>query len=146
MKTLVISAGAALLLCSLQALALEPIVSNCSEPQAPVSVPDGHAADFGAMKVSHDAHKAFNVAGNDYLACLDRNAESQRRAAVVAYGYGERLNARLQQIDAGYLAAYNAFVDRLHIVAERFNVELRNFKARRIAKRSSPGAQPPDRP
>lgn len=138
MKTLITTASVALLLCSLQAVALEPVVRDCGEPRAPDSVPDGSTADFRAMKTAFDAHKAFNVAGHKYLTCLDRNAESQKRAAVVAYGYGDRLNARLHQIDVGYLGTYNAFVDRLHAVAERFNVELREFKARRSVAKAQP--------
>lgn len=131
MKPFGILASVALLLGGPCALALEAVsLSDCREPQMPATVPDGDSADFAAMKVSHDLYATFNQDGNAYLTCLERNAQAQRQAATVAYGFGDKLNSRLQQIDSAYLLAYNGFVDRLHAMAERYNVELRKFKAR----------------
>lgn len=135
MKAVIIPGGALSIFFALNALALEPIVTDCREPQAPAEAPDGLTADYRAMRASGDAHRLFNTAGHQYLLCLERSAVSQKRAATLAYGYGEKLAKRLRQIEAVHIATYNAFVDRLRVVADRYNAELREYQTQRAVER-----------
>jgi opacity protein-like surface antigen len=77
---------------------------DCVEPMEPQSLPSGTTATRDEMRTGQEAMKAYNAAVTEYAACVDRN----------------HLNP----------ATANEAVKTLRNLANRFNAELRTFKAK----------------
>ncbi len=98
---------------------------GCTSPKRPADPPDGTTATHAQMLASDTQTQAFNTATNVYLACLDKAARDFDGQ------YGAVLNADgLRQIEAMHTRIHNAAVDTDQAVADRFNKQLRIYKAR----------------
>lgn len=99
--------------------------AGCAAPKQPAAPPNGATATRAQMIASDTQTRAFDAATNAYLACLDRAASDFARQ------YGAILNVRgLQQVDAMHTRIHNAAVDTDQAVADKFNRQLRIYKAR----------------
>jgi hypothetical protein len=77
------------------------------------------------MIASDTQTQAFNTATNAYLACLDKAASDFDRQ------YGRILNGNgLREVEAMHTRIHNAAVDSDQAVADKFNQQLRVYKAR----------------
>ena len=88
------------------AATLSPAIgsADCVEPPPVVDVPDGTTATQEAMLAAFRAMRAYDLAVKKYADCLQRSGGSAQK-----------------QDEA---------VERLRKIAERFNAELRAFKAK----------------
>ncbi len=91
-------------------------IAECSRPTAP-ELPDGATADMPTMADGQSAVKAYVVGAEAYLDCLVAQGEE-------AGGEADP-DAELARIEK-----HNATVDEMDTVADKFNEEIREYKAR----------------
>jgi hypothetical protein len=97
----------------------------CGAPAPPSDVPDGSTATREQMVAAHATVRAFDEATTIYTQCLD----------TTAYQAGVQFKAVATDADAAAVSAlqvqlHNAAIERDQALANRFNVQLRRFKAR----------------
>ena len=97
----------------------------CGAPAAPSEVPDGATATREQMVAAHATVKAFDEATTIYTQCLD----------TTAYQAGVQFKAVATSADTDAISAlqtqlHNAAIDRDQALANKFNLQLRRFKAR----------------
>jgi len=90
--------------------------ADCRLPPEP-AIPDGAHASDDEMVRAHDAVATWVADGNAYVVCL-----TQLRDAADP-------NTPVEQV-AEWTRQHNAAVDRMNDVADRFNAQLRLWKAR----------------
>ncbi|TLY52261.1 MAG: hypothetical protein E6K50_07080 [Gammaproteobacteria bacterium] len=99
--------------------------ADCPYPPAPDKLPDGASATLEEMIAGQKAVKAYDKAINDYVVCIDHELD-----AAIAKG-GEQLKpqqkADMQKVEA---QKHNAAIDQLQNIADRFNEQVKVFKAR----------------
>ena len=97
----------------------------CGVPTAPSDIPDGATATREQMVAAHATVKAFDQATTIYTQCVDTTAyqASVQFKAVATSADTEALGALQTQL-------HNTAIDRDQELANRFNVQLRRFKAR----------------
>ncbi len=112
------------------ALAAGAAYADCPYPVAPAKIPDGATATLEEMLAGQKAVKEYEKAINDYNACIDKALEDDIAKA------GDQLKpqqkADMQKIEA---QKHNAAVDQLQSVADRFNEQIKVFKARTADKK-----------
>ncbi len=106
--------SAALLLASLLLSAL--VSAECMLPAAP-ALPDGGSAELQAMVAAQQAVKAYVSEAEVYLDCM------------VAEGEIAGADATPEDV-AARTDLYNSAVDQMEMVAEKFNEEIREYKAK----------------
>ena len=97
----------------------------CGAPEAPHDIPDGATATLEQMASAHATVKAFDEATTIYNQCVD----------TTAYQAGVQFRAVATNTDTETLNAlqthlHNEAIDRDQQLANRFNVQLRRYKAR----------------
>jgi cyclophilin family peptidyl-prolyl cis-trans isomerase len=96
----------------------QPTVSmsfgDCSSPEAP-EVPDGSVADREAMLLAQAAVQSYMRDTDTYLECLDELIEGRDTSEPMA---------------AAATSAYNQMVDAAQALGDRFNAQVRAFRAR----------------
>jgi hypothetical protein len=97
----------------------------CAAPIEPERLPDGANAPREQMIAAHNAVKAFDSATGSYNDCLKSIAEQLTKQ----YG-GVASQAALTGVTRLHAKLHNAAVDRDEVLANRFNEELRAYKAR----------------
>jgi hypothetical protein len=95
----------------------------CIYPRAPERLPDGATASYEEMVAAQKAVKQFNEDINAYNSCLDLEMTTLEQSGT----YDEN---RLAELRAMQAKKNNAAVDEVQSVADRFNEQLRIFKAR----------------
>jgi hypothetical protein len=95
----------------------------CIYPRAPEQVPDGSTATYEEMVAAQKAVQEFNEDINAYNACLDLEMATAEKSGA----YDEN---RLTEMRAIQAKRNNAAVDEVQAIADRFNEQLRVFKAR----------------
>jgi uncharacterized protein YfkK (UPF0435 family) len=97
--------------------------ATCIYPRAPATVPDGATATFEEMAAAQKAVRQFNEDINAYNACLDLEMTTFEKS-------GQYDENRLTELRAMQAKKNNAAVDEVQAIADRFNEQLRIFKAR----------------
>jgi hypothetical protein len=97
--------------------------ATCIYPRAPDRVPDGSTATFEEMVAAQKAVQQFNNDIDAYNSCLDLEMASLEQSG----SYDE---TRLAEMRAMQAKKNNAAVDEVQALADRFNEQLRIFKAR----------------
>jgi len=102
-----------------------PAFADCPYPPAPSKIPDGATASMQDMLDGQKAVKEYDAAINTYLTCIDKEL-----ADNIAKG-GDQLKpeqkADMQKVEA---QKHNAAIDQEQSVADRFNEQVKVFKAR----------------
>ena len=118
MKVLPVLAAAA-------ALSAGVAYADCPYPAAPDKLPDGATATLQEMIAGQKAVGEYNKAVNDYVACIDKEVD-----AAIAKG-GDQIKpeqkADMQRVET---QKHNAAIDKLQTVADRFNEQVKVFKAK----------------
>lgn len=97
--------------------------ATCIYPRAPDRVPDGSTATYDEMVAAQKAVKQFNDDIDAYNSCLDLEMSTLEQSGT----YDE---TRLAELRAMQAKKNNAAVDEVQALADRFNEQLRIFKAR----------------
>ncbi|MBX3703899.1 MAG: hypothetical protein KF822_09015 [Steroidobacteraceae bacterium] len=95
----------------------------CIYPRPPERVPDGRTASYEEMVAAQKAVKQFNDDVNSYNACLDMEVTALEKSGM----YDDN---RISEFRAIQAKKNNAAVDEVQAIADRFNEQLRIFKAR----------------
>jgi hypothetical protein len=107
------------------ALSAGAAYADCPYPAAPDKLPDGRSATLEEMVAGQKAVKDYDKAINDYVGCIDKELDAQITKA------GDTLKpeqkADMQKVEA---QKHNAAIDQLQSVADRFNEQVKVFKAR----------------
>jgi soluble cytochrome b562 len=117
-----------LLTLALAAGAAFPAYADCTYPRAPASLPNGAIASMEEMVEGQKQVKQYMADMDTYLKCLDQTkSEAPAGASAEQKKESDRLEAiRVQK--------HNAAVGEMEAVAERFNEQLRTFRARQSKK------------
>ena len=123
MKALLALAGTA-------ALAAATAHADCTYPTAPATLPDGRTATLEEMLAGQKAVKEYQKAIDDYVACIDKDLEDSIAKA------GDSLKPQ-QKTDMQKMEAqkHNAAVDQAQAVADRFNEQVKVYKAQQASKK-----------
>jgi hypothetical protein len=97
--------------------------ATCIYPRAPDRVPDGATATYEEMVAAQKAVQQFNADINSYNTCLDLEMATLEKSGA----YDEN---RMSELRAMQAKKNNAAVDEVQTLADRFNEQLRIFKAR----------------
>ncbi len=97
-------------------LASNLVLAECARPQAP-QLPDGGTSDLETMVEGQKAVKAYVAETEAYLDCLNEEG-----AAVADEETPEQQHARVE--------LHNQAVDDMDAVADAFNEEIREYKAK----------------
>ena len=114
------------------ALTAGPVFADCHSilPQDAPKIPDGATATLEDMVAGQKAVGEYQKAINDYTACIDKEVEDNIAKA------GDKLKPKdkekMQQVEA---QKHNAAVDQLQSVADRFNEQVKVYKARTADKK-----------
>jgi hypothetical protein len=104
--------------------------ADCPYPAAPTNLPDGRTATMEDMLAGQKAVKEYQKAIDVYVACIDKELDDK-----IAAG-GDSLKPQ-QKTDLQKMEAqkHNAAVDQEQTVADRFNEQVKAFKARSADKK-----------
>ncbi|MFO7276249.1 MAG: hypothetical protein DIU56_004360 [Pseudomonadota bacterium] len=111
-------------------LAAGPVHAACTYPKAPDRIPDGSTATREEMLAAQKAVKAYNEEMNTYLECLKSEYED-----MLAREGANLTEERKQDLERMQVQRHNAAIDELQSVADRFNEQVRVFKARNDNKK-----------
>jgi len=107
-----------------------PVQADCPYPAAPAKLPDGATATLQEMVDGQKVVQEYSKAINEYNACIDKALDD-----AIAKG-GDQLKpaqkADMQRVEA---QKHNAAVDQLQSIADRFNEQVKIFKARTADKK-----------
>ncbi|HXS21580.1 MAG TPA: hypothetical protein VN735_10110 [Steroidobacteraceae bacterium] len=99
--------------------------ADCTYPQAPSQLPDGSTATLAEMLAAQKVVKSYNEEMTAYLSCIKLERDSR-----VAQAGDKLTKQQKQEMEAIEIQKNNAAVDQLHSVADRFNAQVKIFKAR----------------
>ena len=109
-----------------------PVYADCSYPPPPAKIPDGNTATMQEMLDGKNAVTQYNKDINAYVACIKLEHETAVTTA------GDKLTPQ-QKADMEKIEVQknNAAVDQLQCVADRFNEQIRIYKAKNDPNSSS---------
>ena len=99
--------------------------ADCPYPPAPAKMPDGATATLEEMVAGQKAVGAYQKAINDYNACIDKELDD-----ALAKGGDKLKPEQKQEMQRVEAQKHNAAVDQLQAVADRFNEQVKVFKAK----------------
>lgn len=102
--------------------------ADCTAPEVTVTIPDGANATMDEMIKAQRAIKEGNAAVEAYSQCLKGMSDAE-----IAAGGDKLKDPDKQKIAAKYDAIANVVIDKLQGLADKFNVEVRAFKAKQAA-------------
>jgi hypothetical protein len=106
--------------------------ADCPYPAAPANLPDGRTATMEDMLAGQKLVKEYQKSIDAYVACIDKELDDK-----IAQG-GDSMKPQ-QKTDLQKMEAqkHNAAVDQEQAVADRFNEQVKAFKARSAADKKS---------
>jgi hypothetical protein len=106
-------------------LAAGTAYADCPYPPAPDRIPDGATATLDEMLAGQKAINAYNKAVNDYVACIDKQLDDD--IAKQGDKLKPQQKSEMQRVEA---QKHNAAIDQLQSIADRFNEQVKVFKAK----------------
>jgi hypothetical protein len=119
------------------ALLATPAFADCTAPANDVKIPDGSKATMDEMLAAKHAIQANDTAVQAYTQCL----KAEQDAKIAAGGTDMKDEERVK-IATDYTNRTNVEVEKLQKLADKFNVEVRAFKAAQPAAAAAPGTPP----
>jgi len=117
---------------SLAVCAAGSAYADCTYPTAPDKLPDGRTATMAEMVTAQKAVKQFDSDINAYIACI--KLEYDDSVKKVAIKPGDKPTADQQkamaELERVQIQRHNAALDADQSVADRFNEQVRIFKAK----------------
>ena len=109
-----------------------PVYADCSYPPPPAKLPDGNTATMEEMLAAKKAVTQYNNDINAYVACIKLEHETAVSNA------GDKITPEQKaQMDKIEVQKNNAAVDQLQTIADRFNEQVRLYKAKNDPNASS---------
>lgn len=107
-----------------------PGFADCVYPAAPAGLPDGRTATLEQMVAGQKTVQEYDKAIKEYVDCIDHELEASIAKA------GDSLKPQ-QKNDMQKMEAqkHNAAIDQLQSVADRFNEQVKVYKARTADKK-----------
>jgi hypothetical protein len=108
-----------------------PAFADCSYPPPPDHLPDGNTATLQDMVAAQKAVKDYDKAINAYVACiqLERNDATSKMAKPGETPTAEQKKA-MDDMERVEIQKHNAAIDQLQSVADRFNEQVKVYKAK----------------
>jgi hypothetical protein len=106
-------------------LSVAPAFADCPYPAAPAKIPDGATATLQEMLDGQKAVQAYDKAINEYVACIDKEVSDNITKAGDSLKPAQK--ADMQKVEE---QKHNAAIDQEQQVADRFNEQVKVFKAR----------------
>jgi hypothetical protein len=112
-------------------LAANAAYADCSYPAPPAKLPDGNTATLEEMVAGQKTVKEYDKAINAYIACiqLERSDKVQQAAKSGEKPTAEQKKA-MDDLERMEVQKHNAAVDQLQSVADRFNEQVKVYKAK----------------
>jgi hypothetical protein len=109
--------------------------ADCSYPTPPDHIPDGNTATMQEMVEAQKAVKEYDRAINAYVACiqLERDDAIGKLAKPGETPTAEQKKA-MQDMQRVEVQKHNAAIDQLQSVADRFNEQVKVYKAKNADK------------
>ena len=102
-----------------------PVFAECPYPAAPTKIPDGATATLQEMLDGQKAIQAYDKAIKEYVDCIDK--EVSDNIAKAGDSLKPEQKADMQKVE---MQKHNAAIDQEQSVADRFNEQVKVFKAR----------------
>jgi hypothetical protein len=127
---------ALLAIAAIAALSAGTAYADCSYPPPPDHIPDGNTATLQEMVAAQKTVKDYDKAINAYVACiqLERNDASAKMAKPGETATAEQKKA-LDDMERVEVQKHNAAIDQLQSVADRFNEQVKVYKAKNNPKK-----------
>jgi hypothetical protein len=125
-------------------LVAAPVFADCTAPANDVKIPDGSKATMDEMLTAKHAIQENDSAVQAYTQCL----KAEQDAKIAAGGTDMKDEERVK-IATEYTNRTNVEVEKLQKLADKFNVEVRAFKAAQpppAGGPSTPTSPPPSAP
>jgi hypothetical protein len=110
---------------ALAALTAAPGHADCAYPTSPEKIPDGNSASLSEMVTVKKAITEYDAAIGIYLDCIKQEHED-----AVAKAGGKLTDKQKDELDHIETQRHNAAVALLQSVADRFNEQVRIYKAK----------------
>src|SRR5262249_10098041 len=109
--------------------------ADCSYPPPPDHIPDGNTATREEMVQAQAAVKEYNQAVTAYLSCIQLEVQdaTQKFAKPRETPTAEQ-KQKMEDMRRVEVQKHNAAVDQLQSVADRFNEQVRVYKAKNADK------------
>lgn len=104
---------------ALSLLCAGPAFADCAVPENNVQIPDGSTATKAEMIAAQKAVQAYDAAVKQYSECLQQEQQEKIDAG------GDKVKLQKQ-----YAELNNAQVEKVQQLADKFNVELKAYKAK----------------
>jgi hypothetical protein len=101
---------------------------DCAYPRAPDAIPDGTTATKDQMIASKNDVTRYNTEMNAYLDCVSRQIDAAKPKDPSKLSKDEK--AKVDGQIKILTEKHDAAVDELHSVADRFNLQLKAYKAK----------------
>jgi hypothetical protein len=112
------------------ALAGGTAAAECPYPAAPANLPDGRTATMEEMVAGQKSVKEYDAAIKTYVDCIDKELDASIAKA------GDQLKPQqksdMQKVEA---QKHNAAIDQLQSVVDRFNEQIKIYKAKAADKK-----------
>jgi hypothetical protein len=106
-----------------------PAHADCSYPTPPDKIPDGNSATLEEMVTTQKAIKEYDKSINAYVACI--KLEHDDAVAKAGDKLTPEQKADMERVE---VQKHNAAIDQLQSVADRFNAQVKVFKAKNDKK------------
>ncbi len=106
--------------------------ADCTYPTAPDKLPDGRTATMAEMVTAQKAVKQFDSDINAYIACIKLEYDDSVKKVAVKPGDKPTPDQQkaIDQLQAVQIKRHNAALDADQAIADRFNEQVRIFKAK----------------
>jgi hypothetical protein len=116
-----------------------PVYADCSYPPPPTKIPDGNTATMQEMLDAKKAVTQYNKDINAYVACI--KLEHEAAMTTVKTKVGDKptpeQKADMDRMEQMQIQKNNAAIDQLQSIADRFNEQVRIYKAKSDPNSSS---------
>jgi hypothetical protein len=112
-------------LAAIATLGVAPIYADCPYPSGPNKIPDGSTASLDEMLAMKKAVKQYDDDTSTYLTCIQR--EHDTKLNDLGDKVTDKQKADLDRIESD---RHNAAVTQLTGVADKFNEQVRVYKAK----------------
>ena len=111
--------------------------ADCTYPTGPDKLPDGRTASMAEMVTAQKAVKQFDLDINAYIACIKLEYDDSIKKVAVKPGDKPTADQQkaIEELQAVQIKKHNAALDADQGVADRFNEQVRIFKAKAAEKK-----------